>query len=130
MTAIFKNFKEKNAYNSTAFIEIQFCKLSDTTSIKKKTVEGHIKHFSPDSLYIHHTDIDKFVEEYGGVFISGKYANQKTGLIDPYGINYYQRDQINDLIQRIFESKPTDYAITIEWLIESLKFNGFYILGI
>ena len=130
MTVIFKNFKEKNAYNSTAFMEIQFCKLSDSSSIKKKTAERYIKHFASDSLYIHHNDIDKFIEEYGEIFISGKYAKQKTGFIDPYGVTYFPKGQIKDYIHSILISKPTDYEIMIEWLNEALKYDGIYILGL
>jgi len=89
MPIIFKMIEEINTYNSTAFMEIQFCKLSDINSVKKKFRAKNIKHWVPDSLYVYHSDLDKFLVAYGEIFVNGEYGNQKTGNIDPYGVTYY-----------------------------------------
>ncbi len=129
MSIIFKDYNEMKKHN-TVFIEIQYCKLRASKSIKKKVAVRNMKYRLLDSLYIHSSDIEKFYDEYGEIFVDGTYNNQKTGFIDPYGINYFQKNQINDFINHMLESKPTDYKIMIEWLKQALEFNGFYILGI
>ncbi len=130
MSILFKEFNEMKKYNSTAFVEIQYCKLSDSKSMKKKVAVRNMEYRLLDSLYIYISDMEKFFDEYGEIFINVTYNNLKTGYIDPYGINYYQKNQINDFINHMLESKPTDYKIMIEWLKEALQFNGFYILGL
>lgn len=129
MSIILKSYKEKSIYMSTAFIELQFCKISDASKTKKKVAKRDIKHCASDSLFIHHTDLDKFVDGYGVIFTGGIYANQITGSLDLFGVNYFSKDQINGFINRIIESKPVDFEIMIQWLNEALKFNGIYILG-
>lgn len=114
MSIMFKNIEERTKYSNISFIEIQFCKMSDSKSIKKKVAVGNMKYHSFDSLYIHYADMDKFLSEYREVFINGSYNNQKTGYIDPYGINYYQKEQIYNFIKSIVENKPKDYEIIIK----------------
>lgn len=111
-------------------MEIQFCKISDKASVKKKIGVNNIKHRASDSLYIYHLDVDKFLEEYGEIFVNGEYANHKTGFIDPYGVTYFVKEHIKGCIYRILITKPTDYEIMIEWLNEALKYDGIYILGL
>ncbi len=129
MSILFKDYNEMKKHNA-AFIEIQYCNLSVSKSIKKRVAVRNMKYRLLDSLYIHSSDIEKFNNEYREIFVNGTYSNQKTGFIDPYGINYYQNNQINDFINYMLESKPTDYKIIIKWLKEALLHNGFYILGI
>jgi hypothetical protein len=130
MAIIFKNIEERSNYNSTAFLEIQFCKLNDKSSVKKRFDAIYVKHWASDSLYVYHLDVDKFLTEYGEIFVNGEYANHKTGFIDPYGVTYFPKGQIKDYIHSILISKPTDYEIMIEWLNEALKYDGIYILGL
>lgn len=130
MSIILKDFNEMKNYNSTAFLEIQYCKLKISKSIKKYVSVRNMKYGLIDSLYIYHSDIEKFFDEYGEIFKNGIYNNLKTGSIDPYGINYFQKNQINDFINYMLESKPTDYKIMIKWLKEALQYNGFYILSL
>lgn len=130
MSIIIQKFEEKITFNSTAFLEIQFCKINDKKWGKKKFEVRNIQYGSPDSLFVYHFDIDRFLAEYGEIFVQGEYANHKTGYIDPYGCTYYPKERINDFIQRILISKPIDYEIMIEWLNEALQYNGMYFLGI
>jgi hypothetical protein len=130
MAMIFKNIEERSTYNSTAFMEIQLYKLSDKSTVKKRFGANDIKHWASDSLYVYHLDVDKFLAEYGEIFVNGEYANHKTGFIDPYGVTYFPKEQIKDYIHRILISKPIDYEIMLEWLNEALKYNGIYILGL
>lgn len=130
MAIIFKKIEEISTYNSTAFLELQFCKISDKSSVKKRFGVNNIKHWASDSLYVYHLNVDKFIAEYGEIFVKGEFANNKTGFIDPYGVTYFSNEQIKDYIHRILISRPIDYEIMIEWLNEALKFDGIYILGI
>ena len=42
MSILFKEFNEMKKYNSTAFVEIQYCKLSDSKNIEKRVAVRNI----------------------------------------------------------------------------------------
>ena len=130
MSIIIQKFDEKITFNSTAFLEIQFCKINDKKWGKKEFEVRNIKYGAQDSLYVYHFDIDEFLAEYGEIFVQGEYVNHKTGYIDPFGVTYFPKERIDDFIQRIFVSRPIDYEIMIEWLNEALKYNGINFLGL
>ena len=125
---IFDSQEERRNFGSSAFIEVQFCKLPVGTKLKKIVSVGSINYRQNDSLYI--DDADLFYTEYQHIFDCGIYNNLNKGVVDIFGINYYAPDLLDSIIERLNNEKPTDYSILEEWLMKSKEYNGIYILGI
>lgn len=124
----FKNQDERRKFGGSAFIELQYCTLRSGTTLKK--IVKSPKYWLDSSLYIYVDDIQSFCLNYGEIFFGGTYQNLQSGGVDVYGINYYSPTQLKDIIMKIEEQKPLEYAIILEWLKNAENFNGFYILGI
>ena len=124
----FHNQTERWEFGGSAFIEIQFCKLPVRSSITSIVDVSSIKNWQNDSLYV--SDENAFYQEYGHIFDCGTYHNLETGPVDLYGINYYPASLTDTIIERIRESKPTDYTVLVDWLERTKDYNGFYILGV
>ncbi len=127
---VFGSQEERRKFGSSAFIELQFCKLPPKAKIKKIVSTNSITHWQNDSLYVYVDDIDTFFKEYAPFFNSGTYSNLETGVVDLFGINYYAPSAIDSLIAKICECRPVDYESLVNWLSEGKAYNGFYILGI
>ena len=128
MFHIFNSQEERREYGGSAFIEIQFCRLSNDTSLSEIVADNSIKNWMNDSLYV--DDENEFYSEYSHIFDCGTYNNMKNGIVDIYGINYYAPSQIEMLQSRILEDKPAEYEVMVQWLECAKQYNGFYILGI
>ncbi len=126
----FNSRTERMEYGGTAFIELQFCRLPITKSIKKIVAVDSIKNWKDDSLYVYVDNIDEFYQEYSKIFTDGIYCNGKSGIVDTFGINYYSKEQISVIIERLKNLQPKDYENLIDWLQKAKEYNGFYILGI
>lgn len=87
-------------------------------------------HKQEDSLYILHSDVNEFEKTYYDIFKNGIYNNLKSGAVDIFGINYYTKKEVNNIIKLLKEKKIQDHEILLEWLLKSLNYNGIYILGI
>ena len=124
----FNSQEERRQFGGSAFIEMQFCKLTVGTKIKDIVATGSINHWKNDSLYI--DDENTFHQEYSHSFNCGIYNDLKSGIVDIYGINYYTPELIDRIIEKLHKEKPTEYEVIIEWLNKSKEYNGFYILGI
>ncbi len=124
----FDSQDERRNFGGSAFVEMQFCKLPSGTEMRKIVCVDSIINWQNDSLYI--KDENLFYEQYSQIFDCGVYNNLKKGTVDIYGINYYSSDLIDSIKEKLFETKPIDYEILIEWLNKAEKYNGFYILGI
>ncbi len=120
---------ERRKFGGSDFLEIQFCKMLSQTTIEIITAVDSITHWLNDSLYIYGDDINTFLQEYGCVFDCGIYNNLETGMVDPFGINYYGPDLIDSIRTKLLEMRPTDYEKLAEWLNRAKKYNGSYILG-
>ena len=127
---VFESQEERRKFGSSAFIELQFCKLPPKTKIKKIVSTHSITHWQNDSLYVYADDIDAFFNEYAQFFNSGTYNNLETGVVDLFGINYYAPSAIDSFITKICECRPVDYECLVKWLNNGKAYNGFYILGI
>lgn len=124
----FNTQDERRLFGGSMFVEIQFCKLPPSTQIRKIVKVNSIKHWQNDSLYIN--DIETFAREYSQIFNCGVYNNLKKGIVNLYGINYYEPSLIDSIIADLQIYKPLDYEILIKWLTKSKDYNGFYILGV
>ncbi len=102
----FSNINERRKFGGSAFIELQYCKLSAQTKLKKIVSIKAIQNWKDDSLYIHVNDLDSFVESYGSILNIGTYNNMKSGVIDVFGINYYTIENVKQLIDVITNRKP------------------------
>ncbi len=126
---LFYTYQQCHGQNdSSAMVELQFCRLPVGTVISELTVVSHIRHFQTDSLYVSEESV--FYREYCHIFNCGIYNNSQCGTVDLYGINYYPPTTIDNLIEKLCNDKPTDYKILTAWLQTAKQYNGFYILGI
>lgn len=124
----FNSQEERSNFGGSSFIEVQFCKLPIGTKVKKIVSAESIRNWQNDSLYI--SDENLFYKEYRHIFDYGVYNNLQSGTVDIYGINYYEPNLLDTIIENLYKYKPADYEILIKWLNNSKKYNGFYILGI
>lgn len=130
MFHIFKTNEDRRQFGGSGFIEIQYCRLSSNTKLRKIVSVNNIQNWVDDSLYIFLDDIDSFINSYGSILNMGTYNNMRKGFVDVYGINYYTVEDVKNLIVRISQEKPIDYKILLEWLSKADQYNGIYILGI
>ena len=124
----FRSQEERRAYGGSAFMEIQFCKLSERATIKELVTVDNIENWKNDSLYI--SDENIFYLEYSQIFDCGTYNNLQTGIVDIYGINYYAPSVTAQIVEKLHAQKPMDYEVLLDWLNQYKSYNGFYILGI
>lgn len=130
MFHIFENNEVRRQLGGSVFIEIQYCRLSSNTKVKKIVSVRSIQHWREDSLYIFVDDIDSFIASYGRIFYMGTYNNVNKGFVDVFGINYYTLDDVKKLVDAIMNEKPIDYQILLNWLSKANQYNGIYLLGI
>lgn len=127
----FNNQEERRNFGGSAFIEIAYCKLKPRTKVKKVFKLKNLPMRSNDSLYVHVDDMHDFIEIYSDIFGKCICANlNEYDSFDPFCINYYSKDCINIIKEKLLEARPKDYEMVLKWLEESDKYNGFYILGI
>ncbi len=126
----FHTAEERRRYGGSAFVEIQYCRLKQGTSIQKIISVDSISAWDISSIYIDFDDLDEFWNEYGGMFQNGVYNNGQEGPTDFYGINYYDLSNVHHLIRELEIKKPKEYEILLAWLKNGRDENGIYILGI
>lgn len=120
---------ERRAYGGTCFIELQFCRLPVKAPLKKIVSVDSIEFWKDDSLYVD-ADEDDFYITYSRFFTGGVYNNLQRGVVDIYGINYYDPALTGEIIRRLLLEKPTDHECLVDWLKKAGSYNGFYILGV
>lgn len=126
----FNSQEERRRIGGSCFIEIQFCKIKAGAKERQIVAISKINHWQNDSLYILGDDMDMFYEEYSNIFDCGIYNNLKSGKIDMFGINYYQANSVESIIEKIQRAQPADYEVLLSWLNKAKEYNGFYILGV
>ena len=110
----FVNCGDIRKFDGSAFIEFQYCKLKQGIEIGKNFNKDY-NHWQDDSRDVYVDDIDEFYRHYADIFIYGIYNNLKAGKIDFYGLNYYAQQQLLNIIDKIAEQKPLNYAFLSEW---------------
>ena len=126
----FESSEERRAFGGSAFMELQYCKLKPSATIRKILSLRSIPYWQNDGLYVYVDDIDIFLSNYAGVFGDGVLSNRTTGSIDEFGITYYSSTQLKDIISNIEKQKPLGYEVILDWLKQGIDCNGFYVLGI
>ena len=125
----FHSQAERREFGGSDFIEIQYCRLPEGTSLRDIVSIDEIKHWKVDSLYILGDDMDLLYQNYGDIITGGIYNNGDCGPMDLFGINFYSRDQVTEIIERLAEGKPPEYQILCRWLQAAEQYLGFYLLG-
>ena len=126
----FQSQAERREFGGSDFIEIQYCRLPEGTSLREIVSIDAIKHWKDDSLYIFGDDMNLFDQHYGAIITDGVYCNGDRGPMDLCGINFYSRDQATDMLKRLAEEKPPEYQILCRWLQAGEQYLGFYLLGV
>lgn len=127
---MFKSQEERRNFGGSAFIEIQHCKLPESTKLEKIISVNVIPHWENDSLYVSGDDMNLFYEQYKDIITGGVYNNGKNGVMDLYGINFYSREKADLIIKGIEDEKPQEYEILLRWLKSGTDYLGFYVLGL
>ena len=111
----------------SAYYEFQYCK-KDLNA--KKILKKGYSFWEKDSLLIHVDNDRDFFENYGDYFKAPK-SPDGTQQLDPYGVNYYTKEQTLTIIEQIENDKPPYYETLVAWLKKAITdYNGFFFLGI
>ena len=109
-------FKKFNKDEKGACLELAYCKLSNKSDIKTIVSISNIPFSQPDSLYVDFAFIKDFINQYDDIFTGGTYNNLKSGPVDVCGLNYYNPDLTNQIINKIKEQKPQKFEVVLNWL--------------
>ena len=126
----FHSQAERRKFGGSDFVEIQYCRFPKGTSLREVVSIDAIKHWKDDSLYIFGDDLDLFYQNYGDIITGGVYNNGERGPMDLYGINFYSREQTNEIMERLAEEKPPEHQILCRWLQAGEQHLGFYLLSV
>ena len=111
----------------TAYFEFQYCKKE--WNVKKLLKRGY-SFWEKDSLLIHVDDDMRFFENYGK-YLEKPNSPDGTQQLDPFGVNYYTKEQTLIIIEQIENDKPPYYETLATWLKKAITdYNGFFFLGI
>ena len=111
----------------SAYFEFQYCKKE--WNIKKLLKKG-FSFWEKDSLLVHVDSDRDFFENYG-VYLETPDSPYGTQILDPYGVNYYTKEQTFVIIEQIKIDKPQEFDVLVTWLEKATtEHNGFYFLGI
>ena len=80
----FQSQAERREFGGSDFIEIQYCRLPEGTSLREIVSIDAIKHWKDDSLYISGDDMDLFYQSYGDIITGGVYNNGDRGPNGPF----------------------------------------------
>ena len=105
---------ERREFGGADFIEIQYCRLAKGTSIRKIVSVDAISHWKDDSLYICGDDMERFYQHYGDIITGGIYNNGDCGPMNLWGINFYSRDQANNMIERLAEKSRQSIKFCVD----------------
>lgn len=122
-------FQKYNPEENHHCLELAYCKLPIKSGIQDIVSISNITFNSPDSLYIVFDYLQDFINQYDDIFTGGTYNNLKTGPVDCCGLNYFNPELTNQIINKIRTQKPQEYEAVLKWLEDSKQCNGFYIFG-
>lgn len=96
---------------------------------KKDTEKGY-SFKEKDSLLIHVDDGMRFFENYGK-YLEKPNSPDGTQKLDPYGVNYYTKEQTFAIIEKIKTDSSEEFETLLSWLEKAVtEYNGFFFLGI
>ncbi len=127
---MFSSQEERRSFGGSCFLELQYCRLPRNTAVETIVSVGSIVNWRDDSLYVHGDDQNLFFAAYRHIFDCGINNNLRSGMIDPWGINYYGPETLDRMISKLNERRSKDDQQLMEWLDTAKDYNGIYILGI
>jgi hypothetical protein len=119
----FQSQEERRASGGGQLLEFRYC----ASGVDVLSLEA-ISFWKDDSLYLHHDDFAAFDVQYGEIIRGGTYHNQKTGPVDPCGLNWFSSSLTTEIVRKL-EAAGNAEPLLLEWL-KNAQANGFYILGI
>ncbi len=125
----FSSPKERRKAGGSCFVELQYCTLPAGTPDQALVAVEAIRHWDLTSLYVHGDD-NRFFAAYKDIFTDGLYNNLRKGVVDLWGINYFDPAQTARILALLEERRPCDWEVLHDWLKQSPYSNGFYILGV
>lgn len=114
----------------TAYFEFQFCKRKSLARRMFTAIVGEVDFWAKDSLLVDANADESFFKEYGAYI---KFPTAKNGFqeLDPYGVNYYTKEQARSILEKIKKDKPKGFEVLGIWLEKAVtEYDGFYFLGI
>ena len=126
----FHSDAQRRAFGGSDFLEIQYCSLPAGSSARKTVSVDSIHNWNLSSLYVSAEDMDDFYAQYKDILHNGLYNNLREGVVDLFGINYYDAEKTCAIIENLRTCKPKGYETLLAWLRENPYNNGFYVLGI
>lgn len=108
---IFPSQSERRNFGGSDFIELQYCKLPQGTTIQEIVSVDAITCWKKDSLYVSGDDMEIFYRHYGSIITGGIYNNKESGPMDLCGINFYSRKQAAFFLDCIKIEKPPEYQV-------------------
>lgn len=110
----------------TGYFEFQYCKKD--CSIQKILKKGY-DFWTEDSLFVSISNEEKLLDNYYK-YLRETNTPDGTNKFNPYGVNYYTKEQTLSIINEIKKDKPENYERLVLWLENAVKLNGFFVLGI
>lgn len=127
---VFQSQSERRNFGGSDFIEIQYCKLPQGSTLEKIVAVDSLEHWKNDSLYVFGDDMEVFYQNYGSIITGGVYNNQKSGPMDLCGINFYSYKQAAAIMECLQTETPPEYQTLQKWLQAGEQYIGFYVLDL
>lgn len=81
-------------------------------------------------MLVHVNYDEDFFENYGD-YLETPNSPDGTQKLDPYGVNYYTKEQAVVIMEQIKNDKPQEFEALVAWLEKAVtEYNGFFFLGI
>ncbi len=125
----FSSSKERRKAGGSCFVELQYCALPSSTPDQALVAVEAIHHWDLTSLYVHGDD-HRFFAAYRDIFTNGLYNDLREGVVDLWGINYFDPAKTARILTLLKERRPCDWEALYDWLQQNPYSNGFYILGV
>ncbi len=112
------------------YYEFQYCRCAGSLS-ERMDVSSH---WCQDSLFIDDDEVDTrgipFLAHYLK-YLKNPHSPDGSNELCCFGINYYDRAQTEDIINRLENDRPPDCDVLLAWLQQAVSlYHGFYFLGI
>lgn len=125
---MFISEEERKKSKNTEYLEFQICK--NKYDINAAVKVENIVNYRNDSLYLDFDLYQRVFLKYIYLFDDSFHNNRMYGEMDCYGINYYDKEKARKIKDKILNENIYDLFELQDFLNESIKNNGFYILGI
>ena len=113
----------------TDYIELQICTMPENSVVKQIVDNDNIKHWLNSSIYVCQDDLSTFLSAYRAFLKGGIHNDLSRGELDIFGINYFDKVQVAQIVSDVYKNKPFEYELFMKFLEEAILSNGFYLFG-